>query len=370
MMVNVVLAGGGTAGHTSPLIATAEQLRSLDPGGTMVCIGTPKGLETRVIPEAGLELRLIPPVPMPRRLTGELVKVPFRLRRAVRRAGRVLDDVGADGVVGFGGYVAMPADLAAPRRHVPLVLHEQNAQPGLANRVAARFAAAVLTSFPGTPLPGARQVGLPVRAAITELAEQGRASRRAAARAEYGLREDLPVLLVSGGSSGARSINTAVVAARDDLLGAGIQVLHVLGMKNFHDDETVVDDSTGAGYHPLAYVDDMENAYAAADFMLARSGAGTVVETATVGLPALMVPLPIGNGEQARNARPLVEAGAALVVPDDELDRDRLVGELLPVMLVAGRLARMGAAAQRIMPPGAARRVAGIVLEEAGRDAA
>ena len=138
MMVSVVLAGGGTAGHTSPLIATAEQLRNLDPGGTVVCIGTPKGLETRVIPEAGLELRLIPPVPMPRRLTGELVKVPFRLRRAVRRAGRVLDDVGADVVVGFGGYVSMPAYLAARRRRVPVVIHEQNALPGLANRVAAR----------------------------------------------------------------------------------------------------------------------------------------------------------------------------------------------------------------------------------------
>ncbi len=370
MMVNVVLAGGGTAGHTSPLIATAEQLRSLDPGGTVLCIGTPKGLETRVIPEAGLELRLIPPVPMPRRITAELFKVPLRLRTAVRQAGRILDDAHADVVVGFGGYVSMPVYLAARRRRTPVVIHEQNALPGLANRVASRFAAAVLTSFPGTPLRGARQVGLPVRTAIAELAEQGRASRRAAARAEYGLREDLPVLLVSGGSSGARSINSAVIEARDDLLGAGVQVLHVLGMKNFHGDEPVVDESTGAGYHPLAYVDDMDNAYAAADFMLARSGAGTVVETAVVGLPALMVPLPIGNGEQARNAGPLVDAGAALLVPDAELDRDRLVRELVPVMRNAARVERMGAAARAIMPPGAAERVAGAVLEEARRGTA
>ncbi len=369
MMVNVVLAGGGTAGHTSPLIATAEQLKQLDPHGTVLCIGTPKGLETRVIPEAGLELRLIPPVPMPRRITGDLFKVPFRLREAVRQAGRILDDARAEALVGFGGYVSMPAYLAARRRRIPVIIHEQNALPGLANRVAARFAAAVLTSFPGTPLPGARQVGLPVRSAIAELAEQGRASRRAAARARYGLRDDLPVLLVSGGSSGARSINRAVTDARDALLAAGIQVLHVLGMKNFHDDQAVVDESTGAGYHPLAYVHDMDNAYAAADFMLGRSGAGTVVETATVGLPALMVPLPIGNGEQARNAAPLVEAGAALLVPDAELDGDRLVGELVPLMGDRARLERMGAAAQEVMPPGAARRVAETILEEAGRAA-
>lgn len=370
MMVSVVLAGGGTAGHTSPLIATAEQLRQLDPDGSVLCIGTSKGLETRVIPEAGLELRLIPPVPMPRRITGDLFKVPLRLREAVRQAGRILDDAHADALVGFGGYVSMPAYLAARRGRVPVIIHEQNALPGLANRVAARFAAAVLTSFPDTPLPGARRVGLPVRAAIAELAEQGRASRRVAARAGYGLRDDLPVLLVSGGSSGARSINNAVTGARDELLAAGIQVLHVLGMKNFHDDQVVIDESTGAGYHPLAYVHDMDNAYAAADFMLARSGAGTVVETATVGLPALMVPLPIGNGEQARNAEPLVAAGAALLVPDAELDSGRLVGELVPLMRDPARLERMGAAAQAVMPPGAARRVAETVLEEAGRAAA
>lgn len=370
MMVSVVLAGGGTAGHTSPLIATAEQLRRLDPAGTVLCIGTAKGLETRVIPEAGLELRLIPPVPMPRHLTAELLRVPFRLRDAVRQAGRVLDDAGAEVVVGFGGYVSMPAYLAARTRHVPVVIHEQNVLPGLANRVASRFAAAVLTSFPDTRLRGARQVGLPVRTAIAELAEQGRAARRPEARARYGLREDLPVLLVSGGSSGARSINLAVAAARDGLLAAGIQVLHVLGVKNFHDEKTVVDESTGAGYHPLAYVNDMENAYAAADFMLARSGAGTVVETATVGLPSLMVPLPIGNGEQARNARPLVDAGAAVLVPDAELDGARLLDELVPLLTDPERMARMGAAAQAIMPPGAAGRVARTVLEVAGHDPA
>jgi UDP-N-acetylglucosamine--N-acetylmuramyl-(pentapeptide) pyrophosphoryl-undecaprenol N-acetylglucosamine transferase len=366
-MVNVVLAGGGTAGHTSPLIAVAEELRVRDPQGSLVCVGTAKGLETRVIPKAGFELELIPPVPMPRHLGMDLVKVPFRLAGAVRAASGILSHAAADVVIGFGGYVSMPIYLAARRAHIPVVVHEQNALPGLANRVAARFASAVLTTFPDTPLAGARQVGLPVRAAIAELAAEGRSVRRSTARAHFGLRDDLPVLLVSGGSSGARSINEATVAARDKLLAAGVQVMHVLGLKNFHDDRSVIDPATGAGYHPLAYVDDMASAYAAADLMLARSGAGTVVETAVVGLPAIMVPLTIGNGEQARNAAPLVAADAGVLVPDDALNADRLVNEVLPLITQPERLSAMGHAAEGIMPTDAAATIATVVLEKGRR---
>lgn len=367
-MVNVVLAGGGTAGHTSPLIATAEQLSIADPGGSLICVGTAKGLETRVIPEAGLTLELIPPVPLPRQLNVNLLKVPARLIGAVRAASQILRRARADVVIGFGGYVSMPVYLAARHAHIPVVVHEQNALPGLANRVAARFAAAVLTTFPGTGLPHAQRVGLPVRAAIAELAQQGRAGRRAAARAAFGLRVDQPVLLVSGGSSGARSINESLLAARDELLAQGVQIVHVLGLKNFHDDQTVTDSATGAGYHPLAYVDDMASAYAAADLMLARSGAGTVVETAVVGLPAIMVPLPIGNGEQARNAEPLVAADAAVLIADDELSGEGLVQQVVPLIKDPDRLARMGESAQRVMPAGAAERVADVVLQEAHDD--
>ena len=144
-MVNVVLAGGGTAGHTSPLIATAQQLVGMAQVEQVSCIGTPKGLEGRVIPDAGLQIDMIPPVPLPRKFSVDLVKVPARLVGAVRRAGEVLEARGADVVVGFGGYVSMPAYLAARSRHIPVVVHEQNAVPGLANRVAARFAAGVLS---------------------------------------------------------------------------------------------------------------------------------------------------------------------------------------------------------------------------------
>lgn len=335
---SVVLAGGGTAGHTSPLIATAHELQRLAPAARLTAVGTARGLETTVIPAAGLELRLIPPVPMPRRPTPDLAKVPLRLWRAVAEAATVLRSVQADVVLGFGGYVSTPVYLAARRLGLPIVLHEQNALPGLANRFAARFTTSVFTSFPDTPLPHATCIGLPLRRSIVDL---DRSAQRRAARLRFDLDPELPTLLVGGGSQGAMSINSAALGARSDLGARGIQVLHVVGPKNLTE-QTVrtVDAATGAVYRPVAYVDRMEEAYAAADLMLGRCGASTVLETAVVGLPAVFVPYPHGNGEQGRNAAVVVSVGggellddadctaawAARRIPELILDPDRLAG--------------------------------------------
>ena len=362
--VRVVLAGGGTAGHTSPLIATARALEGLAEVD-IACVGTPRGLESRVIPEAGLRLELIPPVPLPRRFTPELFAVPVRLVRAVREAGAILRAHDAQVAVGFGGYVSLPVYLAARIAGVPLVLHEGNAVPGLANRVAARFTPHVATTFPGTRLPHAVHLGLPVRAGIATL---DRAARRSAARAAFGLVADGPVLLVSGGSQGARSLNTATLEAAGRLLAAGISVLHVLGPANLTGETvTRTDPSTGATYVPVGYVDDMAEAYAAADLMLGRSGAGTVMETAMTGLPVVFVPLPHGNGEQARNADFLVGAGAGLLVPDADLDADRVVAEATGLLGDPDRLARMSADCRRLAPADASAALARLVLDAAGR---
>ena len=363
-MVSIVLAGGGTAGHTSPLIATAERLREAHPGVRLTCVGTPKGLESRVIPAAGLELRMIPPVPLPRKATPELLRVPGRLAGAVQQAIGILDDVDADAVVGFGGYVSLPVYLAALARRVPVVLHEQNAVPGLANKIAARFAKVVAVSFPKTPLPHARFVGLPVRAAITDLDP---VADRAAAREALGFGSDRPLLLVSGGSQGAVAINKATEAARAELLAAGVDILHVLGPKNLTDAHTTIEDpGTGARYVPVGYVDAMEQAYAAADLMVGRSGAGTVVETATVGLPVVFVPLPHGNGEQARNADFIVEADAGVVVPNSEFDGPRLLADALPLLTDPQRLTGMRERLAGLVPRDAAADLARLVLEQAG----
>ncbi len=366
-MVNVVLAGGGTAGNTSPLIATAEALLSIDPATQITCLGTPKGLENRVVPLAGLHLELIPPVPLPRSLTTDLLRVPGRLVGAVAQAAKILREKRADVLVGFGGYVAMPAYLAARRLRVPVVIDEQNAVPGLANKVAARFAARVAVAFPETSLPKAEFIGMPLRRAVADLAAAGRNHLRDEALVTFGLEHGRRTLLVSGGSQGARSINNALISARSDLLAHGVQVLHVWGPKNLPADAAVITDpGTGAGYYPIGYVERMELAYAAADLMVGRSGAGTVVETAVLGLPAIFVPLPHGNGEQAKNASALVSAGGAVVVPDAELSGERLLAEVLPRLDDPAALEAMAAAGQRLMKPDAAEKLARIVLSVAG----
>ena len=155
--MRVLLAGGGTAGHTSPLLATADALRRLDPTVEITCLGTPRGLENRVVPEAGYPLELIPPVPLPRTPNADLLRVPGpAARRGDARRSTVLDRVRPDVVVGFGGYVSMPAYLAARRRKLPLVVHEQNALPGLANKVGARFARRVARQLPRHAAAAAR----------------------------------------------------------------------------------------------------------------------------------------------------------------------------------------------------------------------
>ncbi|NYD41478.1 undecaprenyldiphospho-muramoylpentapeptide beta-N-acetylglucosaminyltransferase [Nocardioides panaciterrulae] len=355
--MRVLLAGGGTAGHTSPLLATADALRRLDPDVEITCLGTPRGLETRVVPEAGYPLELVPPVPLPRRPGADLLKVPARLRAAVRATSAVLDRVRPDVVVGYGGYVSMPAYLAARRRRLPVVVHEQNALPGLANRAGARLATRVAVSFPDTPLPKAEYIGLPIRRMISTLDRQ---AVRAEARAFFGLDPDLPTLLVTGGSQGAQKLNRAVSAAARTLSDAGVQVLHVQGKHGGAEPE-----ATRTPYVVLDYCDRMDLAYAASDLVVCRAGANTVTEAAATGLPAIFVPLPIGNGEQELNARPVVDAGGALLVADAAVTPEWVAATVPGLVTDGPRLAAMGAAAAGLIPRDADERLARLVLETA-----
>lgn len=352
-MTSVVLAGGGTAGHTSPLIATALALRELDPAIALVCIGTGRGLETRVVPAAGLRLELITPVPMPRRPNLDLVKLPWRLAKAVSESRRILRTAKADALVGFGGYVSIPAYLAARTLGVPVVIHEANKLPGIANKIGARFAAFVATTFAETQLPDAQLLGMPMAAAITDATMS-----QADARARFDLNPDLPVLLVSGGSQGARSINQAVESAADDLLAAGIQVLHVLGPKNFTDAHVPRSHPSGGRYLPVAFVEHMAEAYIAADMMVARGGAATVMETAVSGLPVVFVPLPWGNGEQEKNAADLVASGAGLLLRDEALSGPTLCSVVLPLITDSSVLREMSEKAGDQYPRDAAQALA------------
>ena len=311
--MRVVLAGGGTAGHIEPALALADALRQADPRAVIVCLGTERGLETRLVPMRGYELALIPAVPMPRSVSPALIAVPGRLAGAVSAAAGVLDRVQADVLVGFGGYVATPGYLAARRRHVPIVVHEANPRPGLANKLGARLTEHVFTGNPGTHLANATYLGIPIR---REIAELDRLALGDKARTHFGLRPDLPVLLVTGGSQGAQSLNRALYGAIDWLHSAGVQVLHVTGPRNAAEAPA---SSGGTPYVAVPFLDRMDLAYAAADFALCRSGALTCAELTAVGLPGAFVPLPHGNGEQRLNAEPIVAGGGGLLVEDADL---------------------------------------------------
>jgi UDP-N-acetylglucosamine--N-acetylmuramyl-(pentapeptide) pyrophosphoryl-undecaprenol N-acetylglucosamine transferase len=360
--LSVVVAGGGTAGHVEPALALADAVTRLAPGTVVTALGTATGLEARLVPARGYPFAEIPRVPLPRRPTLDLLRLPGRVRAAVRRTREHLDRVGADVVVGFGGYVALPAYLAARRRGTTSVVHEANARAGLANRVGARLTPHVAVAVEGTGLPGAQVLGIPLRARIAEL---DRTAARLPARTELGLPADAPVLLVTGGSQGAQRLNGAIVAAAADLAAAGVHVLHVAGPLQADAVQAALGDSARATHRVLPYVDRMDLAYAAADLVVCRAGAMTCAELSAVGLPAVYVPLPIGNGEQALNARPVVDAGGGLLVADAAFDADTVRTTVLPLLHDRDRLAAMSGAAAGTGHRDADRALAELVLRAA-----
>lgn len=342
---SVVLAGGGTGGHIYPLLAFADCLRRHDPDIRITCFGSTKGLENEIIPAAGYDLRHVPAHQLSRAVNLDLLKTGPRMVRSMQAGKAVLDDVDADVVVGFGGYVSVPAYLGAWRRKTPIVIHEVNVPMGIANKVGMRFTDRVAVGFGHQPsqvaaLGNARVVGVPLRRSLTAL---DRPARRAQARAHFGLDPDRPTLFVYGGSQGARSINLAVAGAAKAITAAGFQVLHIIGARR--DEPVDIPTDLTAPYVTLPFLSEMELGYAAADVLLSRGGAMTVAEATALGVPAVYVPLPFGNGEQRRNALPVIDAGGGMIVDDAELTPDWVEANVVPLLGDAARVAAMGAAA-------------------------
>jgi UDP-N-acetylglucosamine--N-acetylmuramyl-(pentapeptide) pyrophosphoryl-undecaprenol N-acetylglucosamine transferase len=362
--VHVVLAGGGTAGHIEPALALADALRRQDPTVGITALGTERGLETKLVPERGYDLALIPAVPLPRKPTPELITVPGRLRGTIKAAEQILERTKADCVVGFGGYVALPGYLAAKRLGVPIVVHEANARPGLANKIGSRYAHAVAVSTPDSKLRDARYIGIPLRRSIATL---DRAAVRAEARHAFGLDQNLPTLLVSGGSQGARRLNEVIASVAPRLQRSGIQILHAVGPKN---ELPHADNMPGMPqYLPVSYLDRMDLAYAAADLVVARAGATTVAELAASGTPSILVPWPLAaEDHQTANAKSLAGVGGALLVPEPELNAERLTSEVDRLRGDPAALAAMGTSARSVGRRGAAAAIARLAEELATGD--
>lgn len=322
--LRVVFAGGGTAGHIEPALATARALRQMHPEAQISFIGTAHGLEVNLVPSAGFTLELIPKVRVPRRISPGLFSLPFSLGLSIATAAKILKD--ADVLVGFGGYVSGPAYLAALITRTPIVIHEANARPGLANRLGALFTEYLAVAHPiyKGRLAGALIAGLPLREDVTRAfkgAEKDWKSARSQAKKSLGFDADAPLLFIFGGSQGSLAINEVISSSRSVISQLGLQTLHGVGAKN------PVPESDGS-YKALSYITDMATAYLAADLIISRSGAVTCAEVNTLGRYALFIPLPVGNGEQELNASELIKAGRAELLSQSSFTSAWLESEL------------------------------------------
>lgn len=332
-----LLAGGGTAGHVNPLLALAAAIRADDPNSEVIALGTAEGLESRLVAERGFELLTIDKLPFPRKLGLYAFRFFPRFAKAVSICRRIIRQRKIDMVIGFGGYASAPAYLAAALERVPLVIHEANALPGLANRLGAGIAKVIAVSFRNTPLKNSVVTGMPLRAEIVVAAVERDKTK---ARAHFGLDADAPTVLVTGGSLGARRINEVIDASVALLQAAGIQILHIVG------ESSDLKPLKQKGYVRLAYCDRMDLAILAADFAVSRAGASTVSEFNALGLPALYLPYAVGNGEQNKNIVDVVAANGAITIADAKFDREFVSNQLVPLMSSSKKLAEMAAAAK------------------------
>lgn len=372
MTRRVLFAGGGTAGHVFPAIAVANELVRLAPDIEPVFIGTEDRLEGRLVPAAGYRLHHVGALPLPRRLSLGLFRLPIALRTAVRRCTEIAQQEQAVGAVTFGGYVSFPVARAVERLGLPLVIHEQNAAPGVANRFAARWADRIAVSFPGS----ADRFRHPERVAVTgnpvreEMLALDQPAQRPEALKHFRLKTGTPTVLVFGGSQGARSINQAIVGTFDQWHDpAGLQILHAAGDRLHGETAAAWEQARSRGNGPAVrcvdFIDDMAAAYAAADVVVCRAGATSIAELTVLGKAAVLVPYPHATRDhQMHNGRALEHAGGAVVIPDDEVTAERIVGAVQPWLDDPDLRNRVASASRAFGRPDAAQNVATLLLAE------
>ncbi len=373
----VVIAGGGTAGHVLPAVALGRELlrRGLDTDRVLF-VGSSRGLEARLVPEAGFPVMLLPGRGIERKVSMQNVRSVIGLVRATVTSWREMRRNRPAVVASVGGYASSPAVVAAAVLRVPIVVVEQNARAGAANRLAARFARASATAFEGTGLPRARLTGNPVRPELLALAHEDVDQRRRNAREQLGIANDVQVLVVFGGSLGARRINDATIElVRLWSHKSSLFVYHISGDRDHDEVEKQVQeldlgptDPAHIGYRLVRYEDRMDLVYSAADLCLCRAGASSIADLAIMGLPAVLVPLPsAAEDHQTLNAKGVVDAGGAIMIADRELTGDRLVSVMTGIIGDAAKLERMKDGQLSRSHPDAAKAIVDLLVEHASR---
>jgi len=348
--MRVVLAGGGTGGHVIPALAIAQQLKKAF-AADLLFIGTPRGMENRLVPAAGFDLRLVQVGALKNVSLATRLKTALDLPRAIGLSSRMLAEFRPDVVIGVGGYASGPAMAAAILRRISTIAFEPNVVPGFANRLVARWVSAAAVHFEETCrfFPNCRVTGVPVRAAFFQIP-----AKRA---------DSQPTLLVFGGSQGARAINDAIIAALVGLRekAPALHIIHQTGEKEY-DRVRAAYDQSGISGEVHKFIDDMPAMFARADLLVCRSGASTVAEITAAGRPAIFVPFPrAADDHQNVNARALERAGAAVVVEESKLEPSHLVETITGLMQDPTRLQRMAQAAKSLAHPQAVEEIAAMV---------
>jgi UDP-N-acetylglucosamine--N-acetylmuramyl-(pentapeptide) pyrophosphoryl-undecaprenol N-acetylglucosamine transferase len=357
--VRVILTGGGTGGHIYPALSVAACLH----GDDLLYVGTAEGPESEIVPRTGLEFRSVPSRKLarggsPLALAGAVGVSALGVGRAIG----LLREWRPDVVLGTGGYASAAVMFAAGLLRIPTVIHEANAVPGRVNQLLARLCTRVAVTYAATQsyFPASKTVvtGMPVRPDLLS-------ADPTAAQQRYGLDPQAPVLLISGGSGGAQTLNRAVVQALPLLDGSGVQVVHQTGKTLFEGVRAEVPNPP-AWYHPLAYVEDMPSLLAAATLLVCRAGSSTLAEVTALGRPAIAVPYPFAVADhQTGNARALADAGAAILVKDAELTGERLHQEVTGLLADPARLTALREKCRAQGNPDSARVVAELVRNTA-----
>ena len=368
----VLIAAGGTGGHIFPGLATADALRQIRPDLAVEFVGTAERMEATLVPEAGYRLHTVEAMALPRKTDPRIVKLPFVLGRSVSAVRALIKERNVIAACGFGGYTSVSLGLGAKSMGVPLVIHEQNAVPGVTNKLLAPFTARVAGTFTATmdamgqPQSGA--IGNPVRTSFAEaLATQGYADR-AAILGAFGLAPDRQTIVVFGGSQGAKAVNTAIVHAGAQFTNPStVQVLHGTGARSFDEVMAMWAELAPPGlhYHVTPFIDNMAEALQVADVVVCRSGASTLAELTVLGLPAILVPYPYATGDhQHANAQAMTQANAARLIADADLSGP-VLADTIEAVLDPHTNAQMRAASAGLGRPRAAHDLANMILEVA-----
>ncbi|WP_336250005.1 undecaprenyldiphospho-muramoylpentapeptide beta-N-acetylglucosaminyltransferase [Stomatohabitans albus] len=366
----VLIAAGGTGGHIFPGLATADAIRALRPDIHIEFVGTKDRMEATLVPDAGYHLNTVDAMALPRKTDPRILRLPFVLGKSVHAVSQIMQRHHVIAACGFGGYTSVSLGLAARLHRIPLVIHEQNAVPGVTNKVLSPIATRVVGTFEATmdamhkPRSGA--IGNPVRTAFAEAITTTRMRDRGAIYARFGLTPDRKTIVVFGGSQGAKAINNAIIAAANNLTNPEqLQILHATGERTF-DDIRRAWDLPAQGQiqvRVLPFIADMADALQIADVVVCRSGASTLAELTVMGLPAILVPYPHATGNhQFANAQAMTQAQAAILIEDTSLDGPRLA-DTIEQTLEPRTNARMRHASAKLGRPNAARDLAQILLE-------